>query len=305
VKTKLRGENLRSFSKSTLIGVFLLIIIVVALFVGYIETRPRGNGNLQPSALPTVTPTLTLSPTFTTTPPPSNIPTGTTLSPTPTVSATATATVSPSQTPVASTAPPSSPTSSPTPTSTPTALYPGEVRDYQGAPLSSIADVYENAIAGTQYINQSTYRLTINGLVNNTLQLSYNLVLDYPHYVKPVTIYCVEGWSTYILWEGVLVGDLIEAAEPSADANTVIFYASDGYSTALPLDYVVNNNILLAYKMNNVTLPPERGFPFQLVAESQYGYKWIKWVTTIELSNDPNYLGYWESRGFPNNATIP
>lgn len=74
---------------------------------------------------------------------------------------------------------------------------------------------------------------------------------------------------------------------------------------ALPLDYIANNNIILAYKMNNLTIPAERGFPFELVAQSMYDYKWIKWVTGIELSNDTSYLGHWESRGYPNNATIP
>jgi DMSO/TMAO reductase YedYZ molybdopterin-dependent catalytic subunit len=53
-----------------------------------------------------------------------------------------------------------------------------------------------------------------------------------------------------------------------------------------------------------LTLPPERGFPFELVAESQYGYKWEKWITNIELTDNPDYLGYWESRGYPNNATL-
>jgi DMSO/TMAO reductase YedYZ molybdopterin-dependent catalytic subunit len=70
------------------------------------------------------------------------------------------------------------------------------------------------------------------------------------------------------------------------------------------MEYIVNNNILLAYKMNNLTIPANRGFPFELVAESQYGYKWIKWLTGIEVSDNAGYLGYWESRGYPNNATL-
>ena len=61
---------------------------------------------------------------------------------------------------------------------------------------------------------------------------------------------------------------------------------------------------MLAYKMNDVILPPERGFPFQLVAESKYGYKWIKWITEIELSNDISYKGHWETRGFSNDASV-
>ncbi len=98
--------------------------------------------------------------------------------------------------------------------------------------------------------------------------------------------------------------DLIEEAGVDSRAKVVIFYAYDGYSTSLPLDYVVDNDILMAYKMNGVVLPPERGFPFQLVAESKLGYKWIKWVTEIELSDDVNYRGFWESRGFSNDADL-
>ena len=108
-----------------------------------------------------------------------------------------------------------------------------------------------------------------------------------------------------MLWQGVPVNDLLKEAGVSPNATTLIFYASDGYSTALPLDYVVQNNLILAYKVNNVTLPAAAGFPLMLVAQNQYGYKWIKWVTEIDVSNDSSYLGYWESRGYPNFATLP
>ena len=56
--------------------------------------------------------------------------------------------------------------------------------------------------------------------------------------------------------------------------------------------------------MNGVTIPPERGFPFELVAESKLGYKWIKWITEIELSDDENYRGFWESRGYSDSANL-
>ena len=65
----------------------------------------------------------------------------------------------------------------------------------------------------------------------------------------------------------------------------------------LKMRYFMNNNIMMAYKMNEVVIPPERGYPFMLVAESKWGYKWVKWITEIELSDDVNYKGYWESYG--------
>ncbi len=187
----------------------------------------------------------------------------------------------------------------------PKRLYPGEIRDYQGQNLASIAEVQENAIRGTQFLNDSSYRLVISGLVNKTVEYTYDQVIsEFQNYQKVVTLYCVEGWNATILWEGFLVTDLLQQAGVNSSAVGVIFYASDGYSTELPFDYITNNHIIIAYKMNGLTIPPERGFPFELVAESQYGYKWIKWITRIELTDNPDYLGYWESRGYPNNATL-
>ena len=184
------------------------------------------------------------------------------------------------------------------------ALSQVEVRDYHGERLSSVNDFRENSIKGPQNINISTYRLGITGLVNNPENLTYEEVLGLPQYHKVVTLHCVEGWDATVLWEGPKVYDLIRLAGPSPSANTVIFYAADGYSTSMPLDYVRDRQILLAARMNNVTLPVERGYPFQLVAEDKWGYKWIRWVTRIELSDNPAYRGYWESRGYSNTGDI-
>lgn len=188
----------------------------------------------------------------------------------------------------------------------PSPLAPVEIRDYQGQPLSSTHDFRENSIKGPQFVDNDSYRLTVTGLVHNERAYTYDAVVTtHPHYAKVVTLYCVEGWDVTILWEGVLLTDLLAEAGILPTATVVIFYAYDGYSTSLPLDYIISNNLLVAYKMNNVTLSPERGFPFQLVAESKLGYKWIKWLIAIELSDNEAYRGYWESRGFSNEADLP
>jgi len=180
-----------------------------------------------------------------------------------------------------------------------------EITEYEGQDLSSINAFRENSIDGPQHIDNQTYRLAITGLVNTENEYTYEEVIDsYQHYKKVVTLNCVEGWKVTILWEGIQLKDLLADSQVNPAATTVIFYAYDGYSTSLPLDYIIDNNIIMAYKMNNVTLPPERGFPFQLVAESKWGYKWIKWITTIELSNNEDYRGFWESRGYSNDADM-
>jgi len=187
----------------------------------------------------------------------------------------------------------------------PQSLPAAEVRSYEGKDLSSINDFRENSIKGPQDVNITEYRLTVTGLTDRTDVYTYNdLLLKYPHYTKVVTLFCVEGWDTTILWEGVLVRDLIRAAGMNPRATTVIFTAHDGYTTSFPLDYLMNHDILMAYRMNNVTLPAERGYPFQLVAEDKWGYKWIKWIEKIELSDNTGYRGYWEQRGYSNTGDV-
>jgi DMSO/TMAO reductase YedYZ molybdopterin-dependent catalytic subunit len=181
---------------------------------------------------------------------------------------------------------------------------PSETREYLGTKLSSVTDFRENSIEGPQYIDKDSSRLEITGLVKEARTHTYDEVIGRQSHKKVVTLNCVEGWSVTILWEGVLVRDLVEEAGVDPKAKIAILYAHDGYSTSFPLDYIMENDIIMAYKMNDLTLPPERGFPFQLVAEKKWGYKWIKWITGIELSDDEDYRGYWESRGYSNQADL-
>jgi DMSO/TMAO reductase YedYZ molybdopterin-dependent catalytic subunit len=190
--------------------------------------------------------------------------------------------------------------------SPPTETLPGvEVREYMGQNLSSIDDFRENSIKGPQYIDIDSYRLEVTGLAENPTSYTYDEIInDFDSYEKVVELNCVEGWSVTLLWDGMLVKDILKKAGPKPEARVVIFHAYDGYTTSFPIEYIVNNDIMMAYKMNDVAIPPERGFPFQLVAESKWGYKWIKWVTEIELSDDTSYRGYWEERGYSNNGDL-
>ncbi|MBD3204887.1 molybdopterin-dependent oxidoreductase [Candidatus Bathyarchaeota archaeon] len=178
-----------------------------------------------------------------------------------------------------------------------------EVNDYEGVQLSSLDAFRENSIRGPQKVNVTDYKLRIYGLVDYPVEYTYDEVLnDFPSKEKVVTLNCVEGWSATVLWEGVRVMDLVESATP--EALIVIFHAEDGYTTSLTFDYIRENDLILAYKVNGITLPEENGFPFQLVAESKWGYKWCKWVTGLEFSNDLEYEGFWESRGYSNSADL-
>jgi DMSO/TMAO reductase YedYZ molybdopterin-dependent catalytic subunit len=179
-----------------------------------------------------------------------------------------------------------------------------EIQQYQGKDLSSVMDFRENSIKGPQEVPIDTYRLAVKGKVDNPLSLTYDEVLDRTPYKKVVRLSCVEGWSVDILWEGVRIEDLLEQAGADKNAETIVFRCYDGYTTSLPASFIRDNDILLAYQMNGLDLPTERGYPFQVVAEDKWGYKWARWVTEIEVSDDPKFRGYWEQRGYDNDADL-
>lgn len=174
-----------------------------------------------------------------------------------------------------------------------------EATEYMGIKLTPISQQGNNAIKGTQFIDKDIYRLRIDGMVERPANLTYDQITTYTPVSKVVTLNCVEGWSFTAKWTGVPLKILLDGTGIRENATTVIFYSTDGYSTSHDLDYLIDNNIMLAYRINDIILPPDRGFPLQLVAEGKYGYKWAKWIYHIELVNTP-YKGYWESRGYNN-----
>jgi DMSO/TMAO reductase YedYZ molybdopterin-dependent catalytic subunit len=103
---------------------------------------------------------------------------------------------------------------------------------------------------------------------------------------------------------GRLITDLLEQAGILEDAVVVIFHAEDGYTTSIPLTEVMDRQMLLAHRANGEVLTPRWGFPFIVVAQDKLGYKWARWVTGIELSSDLDYKGFWEQRGYDNEADI-
>jgi DMSO/TMAO reductase YedYZ molybdopterin-dependent catalytic subunit len=178
-----------------------------------------------------------------------------------------------------------------------------EAAIFQGVRLTPTSRQGNNAISGTQHLDRATFRLRVAGLVKEDLNLSYEQLLMLPAYSELAYMPCVDGWGFSAKWTGFRVTDLLNRSGLAPGASYVAFYSADGYSTGLPLDYLQKNEILMAYGLNDVTLPPERGFPFQLVAKSRYGYKWAKWITKIEVT-DTEVKGYWESRGYSNSAKV-
>lgn len=180
-----------------------------------------------------------------------------------------------------------------------------EIREYEGVRLDPAVGPRDNSISGIQHVDIDAYRLAVTGLVDNALNLTYGETKAYPAYQRIITLHCVEGWDATILWKGIKLADLFADAGVSPEAKVAIFKCIDGYTTSMPLETIKERDMLLAYEANRKALPPAMGYPFIVVAEDKLGYKWARWVTEINLSDDENYQGYWEGYGYSNDAEVP
>jgi DMSO/TMAO reductase YedYZ molybdopterin-dependent catalytic subunit len=200
----------------------------------------------------------------------------------------------------------SKPPDSSTPVSTSATGLTGETLEYQGQKLTPLKDQRNNALAGTQHINKETYRLTVDGLVDKPLNLTYADLESLPQVSQLNTLDCVEGWNFVAKWTGPGLAAIFQQAGMQPEAKIAIFYTTDvpeGYSS-LEVGYIQAKDIIIALKINDLTIPDERGFPFQVVAQSKFGYKWSKWITRIELSSDTSFKGFWEKAGYSNQGDV-
>jgi len=178
-----------------------------------------------------------------------------------------------------------------------------EATEFLGIKLTPLSDQRNNAIKGTQYIDRQNYTLRVRGLVDRELNMTYDELLQLPTYSEVSYMPCVEGWGFTAKWTGFRVIDLLNLSVIRPSGIYVVFRSYDDYSTGLPLDYLQNGKILMAFGINDLTLPADRGFPLQLVARDKYGYKWAKWITEIEVVSE-EVRGYWESRGYSDSANV-
>jgi DMSO/TMAO reductase YedYZ molybdopterin-dependent catalytic subunit len=159
------------------------------------------------------------------------------------------------------------------------------------------------SINGTPAIDPSTYRLAVNGTVQNDLGFTLDDLKALPAVSETATLRSVSGPEGRANWTGVMLRTILDMAVLESSSQKVVFRSADGYSTDLTVDEVLLADVLVCYEMNGEPLPAKQGFPVRIVVPDHWGYKWAKWVTNIEVV-DYDYKGYWESRGWSDNAWI-
>ena len=154
----------------------------------------------------------------------------------------------------------------------------------------------------TPRFNPQKWDFRVLGLVEEPLRFSYQEFRALPLGRQRADFHCVTTWSKLDnLWEGVRVADLMTRVRLKPQARYVVVHCDGGYTTNLPLEEFVDEDVMLVWRHDGRDLEPDHGWPLRLVVPKLYGWKSAKWVRAIEFSSEDR-RGFWEVRGYHNHA---
>jgi DMSO/TMAO reductase YedYZ molybdopterin-dependent catalytic subunit len=132
-------------------------------------------------------------------------------------------------------------------------------------------------------VDMAKYKLSVDGLVNSPISLSYDTILKEPVISEVVLLICPGVFVDNAEWTGVPVTTLLTEAGIKPEATQVTFYALDWYEYTFSLQDVRQDGVFLAHTVNGQTLPKDHGYPIRLVIKGKYGSNWVKWVNRLEI----------------------
>ena len=161
-------------------------------------------------------------------------------------------------------------------------------------------------IEQTPHVPPEQWVVTVDGLVDKPLRLDHAAWSALARRSETADFHCVEGWTVDRLrWGGVAPRTILDMAGIRSAATHVNFHAHGGdYADSLPLSLVDDAQTVLADTLDEQPLPDVHGGPLRLVVPKQLGYKNVKWVVRLEVT-DHEVTGYWERNGYPMDAPAP
>lgn len=158
-------------------------------------------------------------------------------------------------------------------------------------------------------LDAGEWSLEITGLVGKPVRLTYDDIKALPSVSRYHTLECIsnEVGGDLIgnaMWKGVRFRDLIaRAGGLNPKAIRFALRCADGYSEGIPVADAMGPDVMLAYEMNGVPLPPSHGFPARMLIPGLFGMKNPKWLTRIEAVST-HFTGYWQASGWSDEAVV-
>ena len=134
---------------------------------------------------------------------------------------------------------------------------------------------------GKIVLNPATWKLNVNGAVDNPLVLTYDEILSLPAIEEISTLDCTDGWYTTQVWRGVPLMDVLRQAGMRSGPLSVVLKAASGYIAILTLAEA--EEVTLATHVGGEVFDHWHGFPLRAVVPSRRGWQWVKWLVEIKV----------------------
>jgi DMSO/TMAO reductase YedYZ molybdopterin-dependent catalytic subunit len=181
---------------------------------------------------------------------------------------------------------------------------PSMAREFDRSRISKVAPVngkapttepYERLRAG----GFADWRLTIDGMVARPGSLSLAEIKSLPSRSQITHQACEEGWSFIAEWTGVPLSSVLERVGIRPEARWIFFFTFDDWWDSIDMDDALHPQTLLAYGMNGAELPKDHGAPLRLKVARQLGYKSLKYLSRITVTDSTEGIGDGLGSGSP------
>ena len=164
---------------------------------------------------------------------------------------------------------------------------------------------YYSVVAHDPVVSAADYRLQVSGMVAQPREFTFSDLAALPQTSITKDFQCVTGWRVpNVAWTGVALPDLLEAVGADPAASAVNFTSFDGvYTESLTFAQAQRPDVIVATAMQGQPVSNEHGGPVRLLVAPMYGYKSLKWLGGISVTNTVN-PGYWEVRGYDTDAWV-
>lgn len=164
---------------------------------------------------------------------------------------------------------------------------------------------YYTVVDGYPSESDAQWELTVDGMVERPLSLRYADLTAMPATHLLRDFQCVTGWRVpKVHWSGVALSELLTQAGVRPGATALRFFSFDGvYTESLTLDQARRPDVIAAYSMLGKPVTAEHGGPVRLYVAPMYGYKSLKWLSKITVTNEV-VPGYWENQGYAVNGWV-
>lgn len=140
------------------------------------------------------------------------------------------------------------------------------------------------------------------GLVKQSKRFTWPEFSALPMAKQTNDMHCVTRWSKFdSTFEGVPVAEVMKHVELLPEAKYVMVHADPGYSTNLPLEDFLDDDVMFAMKYEGQPLTPDHGYPVRLLVPKLYLWKSAKWVRGLEFMPEDR-PGFWENYGYHNHG---